>query len=211
MVRCLAAFLDFCYFVRRDAICADTLDLITDALDRFHQYHTIFIETGVRIDAISLPRQHSLLHYLRSIILFGSPNGLCSSITESKHIKAVKKPWRRSNRYNALPQMLLTNMRQDKLAAARSVFVQKGMMQGTTTAYTAMALRGERPPPLPTIEEEGRDDHGAVTGPQVMNSVKLAVTYRRSHILSVVSNVLLIIRFPRTRVSKVPIRSGFAH
>jgi len=52
-----------------------------------------------------------------SIQLFGSPNGLCSSITESKHIKAVKEPWRRSNRYKALKQMLRTILRTEKLAA----------------------------------------------------------------------------------------------
>ncbi|KAJ7362401.1 hypothetical protein DFH08DRAFT_683551, partial [Mycena albidolilacea] len=41
------------------------------------------------------------------------------AIPESRHITAVKKPWRRSSRYNALGQMLLTNQRLDKLAAAR--------------------------------------------------------------------------------------------
>ena len=56
------------------------------------------------------------------------------------------------------------------------MFTQKGMLQGTTLAYTTMMLRGDRPPPLPVIQEEGRDDHGAVTGPQVMNRVTLAVT-----------------------------------
>ena len=35
---------------------------------------------------------------------FGAPGGLCSSITESKHIKAVKVPWQMSNCYNALGQ-----------------------------------------------------------------------------------------------------------
>ena len=132
MVRCLTAFLDFCYFVRHDFICTDTLDLITNALDCFHQYHKVFIKTGVRVDAISLLWQHSLLHYHRSIILFRSPNGLSSSITESKHIKAVKKPWCRSSRYHTLQQMLVTNVCQDKLTAVQSVFSQKGMMQGTT-------------------------------------------------------------------------------
>jgi hypothetical protein len=62
---------------------------------------------------------------------FGAPNGLCSSITESKHIKAVKEPWRRSNRYDALGQMLLTNQRLDKLAAARVDFNARGMLKGT--------------------------------------------------------------------------------
>jgi hypothetical protein len=48
---------------------------------------------GVRPDGFALPRQHALVHYLMLIRLFGLPNGLCSSITESKHIKAVKQPW----------------------------------------------------------------------------------------------------------------------
>ncbi|KAJ7883643.1 hypothetical protein B0H14DRAFT_2273060, partial [Mycena olivaceomarginata] len=60
--------------------------------------------------------------------LFGAPGGLCSSITESRHITAVKKPWRRSSRYNALGQMLLTLQRLDKLAAARADFVDGGMV-----------------------------------------------------------------------------------
>jgi hypothetical protein len=52
----------------------------------------MFIEAGVHTD-IFLPRQHTLGHYLTSVMLFSLPNGLCSSITESKHIKAVKEPW----------------------------------------------------------------------------------------------------------------------
>ncbi|KAH9952829.1 hypothetical protein BJV74DRAFT_929895 [Russula compacta] len=85
VVKCLSAFLDFCYIARH-------------ALQCFHHYQEFFVGTaGVNGDRISLPRQHSLEHYLRSIQLFGSPNGLCSSITESKHIKAVKEPWRRSS------------------------------------------------------------------------------------------------------------------
>ncbi|KAJ7025470.1 hypothetical protein C8F04DRAFT_878470, partial [Mycena alexandri] len=62
------------------------------------------------------------------IRFFGSPNGLCSSITESKHIKAVKEPWRRSSRFNAPSQMLRTLVRLDKLAA---VLTLRGMMMGT--------------------------------------------------------------------------------
>ena len=71
--------------------------------------------------------------------------------------------------------MLTINKWQDKLAAAWSVFKHKGMMLGTTLAYTAMVLQGDHPPPLPTIEEDDqRDDHGAVTGPPVMNTITLA-------------------------------------
>jgi hypothetical protein len=143
MVKCLSAFLDFCYIARRNFITAANLNELEDALTRFHLHREIFVGTaGVTGDQISLPWQHSLMHYICCIRLFGSPNGLCSSITESKHIKAVKEPWRRSSRFKALAQMLLTNSRMDKLAAARQEFRKLGMMDGTTVGYTAMILGG---------------------------------------------------------------------
>ncbi|KAI0038125.1 hypothetical protein FA95DRAFT_1475492, partial [Auriscalpium vulgare] len=48
-------------------------------------------------------------HYRHLIEEFAALNGLWSSITESKHIKAVKEPWRRWSRNEALGQMLLAN------------------------------------------------------------------------------------------------------
>ena len=139
IVRTLTAFLDFCYIARRNIHNANTLVELCGALGRFHQYRTIFQETGVR-SRISLPRQHSMLHYFQLIIMFGAPNGLCSSITESKHIKAIKEPWRRSNRHNALGQMLITNQRLDKLAAARMRYSDLGMLNGTCLAETLLNL-----------------------------------------------------------------------
>jgi hypothetical protein len=130
-VRAFRVFLEFCYIVRHDVVTEETLRDLQDALDRYHRYRTIFEEVGVRPDGFALPRQHSLVHYFSLVRAFGAPNGLCSSITESKHIKAVKEPWRRSNRYEALGQMLLTNQRLDKLAAARVDFTHRGMLDGT--------------------------------------------------------------------------------
>jgi hypothetical protein len=131
MVRALRAFLEFCYIARQSVHDTVSLESMSDALARFHRYRTIFETSGVRPKGFNLPRQHVLVHYVNLIRAFGSPNGLCSSITESKHIKAVKQPWRRSNRYNALGQMLLTNQRLDKLAASRVDFTRRGMLQGT--------------------------------------------------------------------------------
>ncbi|KAH9162301.1 hypothetical protein EDB89DRAFT_2079825 [Lactarius sanguifluus] len=134
VIRAFRAFLDFCYLVQRDIFNEDTLGLVQDALDRFHHFRLIFQAIGVRLKGFALPRQHSLCHYRHLICLFGAPNGLCSSITESKHIKAVKEPWRRSNRCNALGQMLVINQRLDKLAAACSYFESKGMMKSMVLA-----------------------------------------------------------------------------
>ena len=129
MVRAIAAFMEFCYLVRRSQLDEDTLDRIDAAVARFHQEREIFKETGVR-DDFALPRQHSLYHYRFLIQQFGAPNGLCSSITESMHKDSVKLPYRRSSRNEPLGQMLLTNQRLDKLAAARIDFTARGMLRG---------------------------------------------------------------------------------
>lgn len=126
-MRTLRAFLEFCYLVRRNVITEHAITEIEEALDRFYRYRKVFQEEHV-VTTFSLPRQHSMKHYVDMIRLFGTPNGLCSSITESKHIKAVKEPYRRSNRNEPLGQMLLMNQRLDKLAAARSDFAARGML-----------------------------------------------------------------------------------
>jgi hypothetical protein len=138
-VRTFRAFLEFCYITRRDVITEDDLSELQNSLTRFHEYRNIFIETGVRSNFL-LPRQHSMIHYHSLIRKFGAPNGLCTSITESKHIRAVKEPWRRSNHNEALGQMLVTNQRLDQLAAARTDFANRGMMNGTCLTAVIHAL-----------------------------------------------------------------------
>lgn len=140
MVRCVRAFLDFCYLVRRDFHDTKSLEATQEALDRFHQYRSIFIDVGLRED-FNLPRQHSLRHYVHLIREYGSPNGICSSITENKHIKAVKEPWRRSNKWEAMRQMLVTNQRMDKLAASRTLFKSRGLLKGTCLSDVLHKLR----------------------------------------------------------------------
>ncbi|KAG1856773.1 hypothetical protein F4604DRAFT_1931777 [Suillus subluteus] len=117
MVRVFRALLEFCFLVQRNVITEDTMKQIQDALTRFHHYRQIF-ETSGTVPHFSLPCQHLMIHYVDMIRLFAAPNGLCSSITESKHIKAVKDPWRWSSKNNALGQMLLCNQCLDKLAAS---------------------------------------------------------------------------------------------
>jgi hypothetical protein len=141
MVKAMCAFLDFCYIARRDIHDTHSLAAMDDAFRRFHHHREIFRTTGVR-DNFNLLRQHSLIHYVKLIRAFGAPNGLCSSITESKHIKAVKEPWRRSSRFDALNQMLLTNQRLDKLAAGRVDFTNRGMLKGTCLSSVLDQLCG---------------------------------------------------------------------
>jgi hypothetical protein len=130
VLRTFRAFLEFYYIARRDVITEDDLEELQDAISRFHFFREVFIPIRGR-NGFSLPRQHAVMHYPALIRLFGAPNGLCSSITESKHIRAVKEPWRRSNRNEALFQMLTTNQRLDQLSAALVDFTKRGMTNGT--------------------------------------------------------------------------------
>lgn len=132
MMRAIRAFLEFCYIARRNIIDTQSLGELEAALSRFYHYRTIFQDCGVRTEGFNLPRQHFLIHYMALIRTFGAPNGLCSSITESKHIKAVKQPWRRSNRFKALGQMLSTNERLDKIARCRADFTSRGMLNASS-------------------------------------------------------------------------------
>ncbi|KIK82054.1 hypothetical protein PAXRUDRAFT_42648, partial [Paxillus rubicundulus Ve08.2h10] len=109
-----------------------------DALECFHQYREIFC-TKISLTS-SLPWQHSMKHYLDLIHLFGAPNGHCSSITKSKHIKAMKEPYQRSYHHNALGQMLLTNQRLDKLARSQVDFHDCGMLNGSCVSAVLQAL-----------------------------------------------------------------------
>lgn len=187
-MQCISAFIECCYIARRNAITSLDLKAFERHLTRFQDLRNIFIETEVRT-SISLPRQHALCHYVCKIELFGSPNGICSSITESMHIRAVKEPWRRSSRFEPLPQMVKTVLRLDKLAALRRVFNNRGMLEGMVSKYVFQAVTGTLPVICPYGEnDEGgdgndngndnddNDDGGPLSGPPTLAQVTLAVT-----------------------------------
>ena len=88
-------------------------------------------ECGIHTNGFNLPWQDFLVHYPALIQVFGSPNGLCSWITKSKHIKAVKQPWWHSSCYKALGQMLLTNQHLDKMATCHADFTSCRMLDET--------------------------------------------------------------------------------
>ncbi|KAK0196374.1 hypothetical protein F5146DRAFT_1099011 [Armillaria mellea] len=102
-------------------------------------------------DDFSLPRQHAIVHYPSHIMEFGTPNSLCSLITESQHITAIKKPC----------QMLLTNQWLDKLMALHIDLVQCGLLESS-----------HAPPPDPF--DICMEDEGAVDGECVIAEVLLA-------------------------------------
>ncbi|KAJ3858507.1 hypothetical protein EV359DRAFT_75846 [Lentinula novae-zelandiae] len=88
--------------------------------------------------------------------------------SESRHITAVKKPWRCSNRYNALSQMLLTNQRLDKLSALRSQLVENHLLLPSRRA-------------LPAPFDPENEDVGPVDNGRAQADVKLAKTWETQY------------------------------
>ncbi|KAE9399458.1 hypothetical protein BT96DRAFT_957248 [Gymnopus androsaceus JB14] len=150
MVKAIQDFLEFCYLARRDVINEDTLTAMDRALARFHQHCKIFQTT-----------RHSMVHYQYLIQQFGAPNGLCSSITKSKHIKA----------HNTLGQMLITNQRLDKLATYRVNLESQGMLK---LAPTLVKQLDANLPLLPPPPEDQDDEEGPSDEPYSQGDVKLS-------------------------------------
>jgi hypothetical protein len=149
---------------------------IQNELTKYHTLREVFRTSGIRPDGFNLPRQHAMVHYIRMIRMFGAPTGLCSSITESRHITAVKKPWRRSNRYEALGQMLITIQRLDKLAFAWVNFVTRHIIPPRFTSSSVV-----------TPQDQNKDNSGdAVDGQQILGEVILAAHHGKLKIIVVI-------------------------
>ena len=152
--------------MRHSEIGESDLIAIKTALKKFHMAHDFFRTAGIRMKGFNLPRQHSMMHYICLIQEFGAPNGLCSSITESHHITAVKRPWQHLNHYEPLGQILLTNQRLDKLAAAHVNFVARGML-----------TEEQKTGPSRPINNDNED--GAING-EASSDISLVIHPRKS-------------------------------
>jgi hypothetical protein len=73
----------------------------------------------------------------------------------------------------ALKQMLLTNSQMDKLSSASRANTELGMMDGTTSSYTKMILRGEQPQAWAAVGDADHDN-GPKPGLKALSSIELA-------------------------------------
>jgi hypothetical protein len=147
MIKTISSFLEFCYIVRQNTIGVAALQTLSTTLEQFHTLRTIYQEVGVRSpeDGLSVPRQHSMSHYVGLIKNFGAPNGLCSTLTESAHIRKVKQPWRRTSKNEPLGQILIINQRSDKLALASVDFSDRGMLDADLLGTRSRKPTGPKP------------------------------------------------------------------
>jgi len=121
---------------------------------------------------------------------------------ECKHITAMKEPWRHSSHFKALPQMVTTISRLDKLAALHQVFHNHGMLKGMLSQYALAVVAGATPLILPygtpNINKNASDndcnggnDGGPLPGPKTLAQVMLAVTPGECITLEIASTAII--------------------
>ena len=138
MVHTVCDLIEFSYLIHQDIHNTQALKAV-DNIKSFHTNCEIFKTTGV-IEIFNYPCQHSLKHYVTLIYAYSAPSSLCSSMTEKKHIKAVKKPWRCLSHCKALKQMFLMIQWLDKLSTSHVHIKVNGMFNGECLSHALACL-----------------------------------------------------------------------
>ncbi|KAG6808332.1 hypothetical protein H0H92_004461, partial [Tricholoma furcatifolium] len=116
-VRLLCAvrsILDFLYLAQYPLHSDETLDLMENALNKFHDNRDIFIDLGVRTN-MNIPKLHSLSHYVMYIKLHGTTDNYNTEYTERLHIELAKDAWRATNSKDEFPQITIWLERKEKI------------------------------------------------------------------------------------------------
>ena len=114
LVRTLCALLDFLYLAQYPQHTDSTLQLLDDALERFHTNKEIFVELGIR-SAFNLPKLHACRHYADMIRRFGTTDNYNTEYTKRLHIDLAKDAYRATNHKGEYDQMTLWLERREKI------------------------------------------------------------------------------------------------
>ncbi|KAF7369562.1 hypothetical protein MVEN_00286300 [Mycena venus] len=114
LIRAVRGALDFLYLAQYPTQSTETISLLQDALENFHNNKQIFVDLGIRAD-FNFPKLHNLCHYPLIIKLFGSTDNYNTEYTERLHIDLAKDAYRATNRKDEYTQMTLWLERKEKI------------------------------------------------------------------------------------------------
>ncbi|KAH7917158.1 hypothetical protein BV22DRAFT_1026893, partial [Leucogyrophana mollusca] len=133
LLKAVRGILDFLYLAQYPCHSSETLTLLEEALDQFHENKEVFIDLGIRT-AFNLPKLHSGRHYPLMIQTFGTTDNYNTEYTERLHIDLAKDAYRATNHKNEYPQMTLWLERREKILRHEK--------------YIQWRLSGDADPPL---------------------------------------------------------------
>ncbi|KAG1894657.1 uncharacterized protein F5891DRAFT_1254799 [Suillus fuscotomentosus] len=114
LIRAVRAILDFLYLAQYPCHTNQTLALLTEALTRFHDNKSIFVDLGIRAN-FNLPKLHFFRHYVHMIKLYGTTDNYNTEYTERLHIDLAKDAYRATNHKDEYTQMTLWLERREKM------------------------------------------------------------------------------------------------
>jgi len=188
-ISAVKSLLDFIYLSQYRAHDSITLGYLDDALKAFQANQKVFIELGLRSD-MNIPKFHSLIHYVKSIHLFGTTDNYNTEAFERFHIDFAKEGFRASNKRDEFPQMINWLSRREKMAmfdnylhstdTNQSPSVQSRQKDGPHLAQKSFFHIAKHPPfpsrSLSAIEEQHYAPQFSQHLKQYLNNLKLKRT-----------------------------------
>jgi hypothetical protein len=114
LIRAVRALMDFTFVAQYPVHTGDTLELLADALSRFHENKSIFIDLGIR-DHFNIPKFHFSSHYVDLIKLYGTTDNFNTEYTERLHIDLAKDAYAATNHKDEFSQMTTWLERREKI------------------------------------------------------------------------------------------------
>ncbi|KAG1746060.1 hypothetical protein EDD22DRAFT_981986 [Suillus occidentalis] len=114
LLRAVQGLLDFLYLAQYPCHSLESLQLLDDALDLFHENKDIFVDLGIRSN-FNLPKLHAARHYSAMIMMFGTTDNYNTEYTERLHIDFAKDAYRATNHKDEFVQMMRWLKRKEKI------------------------------------------------------------------------------------------------
>ena len=114
LVQAVRAIMDFAFIAQYPVHTGETLELLEDALSRFHENKSIFIDLGVR-QHFKIPKFHFASHYVDLIKLYGTTDNFNTEYTERLHIDFAKIAYAATNHKDEFTQMATWLERKEKI------------------------------------------------------------------------------------------------
>jgi hypothetical protein len=104
LLHAVRGLLDFLYLAQYPCHSSETLAVLDEALDIFHDNKEIFVDLGI-CNSFNLPKLHFALHYTHMIQMYGTTDNYNTEYTEQLHIDLTKDAYRSTNHKNEFAQM----------------------------------------------------------------------------------------------------------
>ncbi|KAF9528325.1 hypothetical protein CPB83DRAFT_735438, partial [Crepidotus variabilis] len=186
LVRSVRALLDFLYLAQLPVHTDDTLELLQDALTRFHDNKDIFVDLGIR-EGFNLPKLHFALHYVDMIKLYGTTDNFNTEYTERLHIDLAKDAYAATNHKDEFIQMTTWLVRKEKVL--RHEQYVKWRLDGSPLPKVEEWL----PPGLELDRRQHLAKHPTVYAEWVDNIIN---TYGATHFKNSLARYVLLKKYP---------------